>query len=50
MALRAVLFRIPDTAQGHNGEVDLSQLPRNVTKWINGVLTFMRKYDSSVWG
>ena len=29
---------------------DLSQLPRHVTKWIIGVLRFMRKYDSSVWG
>ena len=39
MALRAVLFRIQDIARGHSGEVDLSQLPRHVTKWINGVLS-----------
>ena len=50
MALRAVLFRIQHITQGHSGKVDLSQLPSHVTKWINGVLRFMRKYDSSVWG
>ena len=50
MALRALLFRIQHIAQGHSGEVDFSQLPRHVTKWINGVLRFMQKYDSSVWG
>ena len=50
IALRAVLFQIQDIVQGHIGEIDLSQLPGHVTKFINAVSRFIRKYDSSACG
>ena len=49
MTLQAVLFQIQDIVQGHIREVDLSQLPGHVAKWISGVSRFILKYDS-VWG